>query len=154
MSTDSVEVVSESVVEKPVEPMKFTVTVKTFFGGFKPLLKQEFTDLAEAVNFALQNSNGKRHSMMLTYQEGMRDMEFLFLYQASSNEYTLRTNGKHIDNKPLAEVLATVEGHLSTLLKPLPKINILTPEELKQRIEERNKSEEATSDRPDENNEV
>lgn len=123
-----------------VEPMKFSVTVKTFFGGFKPLMKEEFTDLAQAVDFATKNCDGKRHSMITTFQEGMRDMEFLFLFQKSTSEYTIRTNGKHIDNKPLSDVYLTVKGHLDTLLKPLPEMVILTPEELKKHVEEREKS--------------
>lgn len=135
------------------DPMKFNVTVKTFFGGFKPLLKEEFTDLTQAVDFATKNCDGKKHSMITTYQEGMRDMEFLFLYQKSSNEYTIRTNGKHIDNKPLADVFGVVKGHLDTLLKPLPEIVVLTPEELKNHIEEKNSkasTEEIADDRPKE----
>jgi hypothetical protein len=137
------------------EPMKFNVTVKTFFGGFKPLLKEEFTDLSQAVDFATKNCDGKRHSMITTYQEGMRDMEFLFLYQKSSDEYTIRTNGKHIDNKPLKDVLGVVKGYLDTLLKPLPEIVVLTPEELKNHMAEKNSESHAkknTDDRPKENN--
>lgn len=137
------------------EPMKFNVTVKTFFGGFKPLLKEEFTDLSQAVDFATKNCDGKRHSMITTYQEGMRDMEFLFLYQKSSNEFTIRTNGKHIDNKPLGDVLGVVKGHLDTLLKPLPEIVVLTPEELKSHMAEKNpepQAQEAVNDRPKEDN--
>jgi hypothetical protein len=118
--------------------MKYSVTVKTFFGGFKPLLQEEFEDLSLAVEFATKNSDGKRHSMITTFQEGMRDMEFLFLFQRSTNEYTIRTNGKRVDNKPLAEVLPTVQNYIDTLLKPLPEIIILTPEELQKRIDERN----------------
>lgn len=145
------------------DPMKFTVTVKTFFGGFKPLIKEEFTDLAQAVDCATKNCDGKRHSMITTFQEGMRDMEFLFLFQKSSNEFTIRTNGKYVDNKVASDVLNTVQGYLDTLLKPLPELVILSPEDMQKRWDENDKAEqtsddalpqESTDDRPKEDNQL
>lgn len=125
------------------DPMKFNVTVKSFFGGFKPLLKEEFTDLPQAVEFATKNCDGKRHSMITTFQEGMRDMEFLFLFNKSSNEFTIRTNGKYMDNKVGADVLATIQGRLSSILKPLPELVVLTAEDMQKRWDEHDKAHES-----------
>lgn len=126
------------------EPMKFTVVVKTFFGGFKPIEKQEFTDLTETVNYATQHSNGKNHVLITTYEEGKRDMEFLLLFQKTTQEFMIRTNGKYIDNKPANEVFSVIQDRLNTLLKPLPELIILSKEEMEQRWAEHEKAEDAT----------
>lgn len=157
---------TDTVTNATIDAMKFNVVVKTFFGGFKPLFKEEFTDLSQAVDFAIKNCDGKKHSMITTFQEGMRDMEFLLLFQKTTNEFTIRTNGKYMDNKIASEVFSTINGHLSTLLKPLPELVILSPEDMQKRWDEHDaehkakeagstdtiKPEEATDDRSKENN--
>lgn len=131
MNTEDTEM-AEQPPEQELEsqtPMEFNVKIKRSFGGFKPLHDETFTDLKEATEFVTKHCNGMNLAMMTTFQEKMRDMEFLTLYQKKSNDFMVRTNGKYVDVIPQDQFYDTVKSRLDSILKPLPKIIVVSSEE-------------------------
>ena len=107
---------------KDTKPLEYHAVAKSMYGGFKPLAEETFANVELAAQFVSRYCSGKDHVRIQVTKEGMRDMEFVFLFQKPLNLYLIKINGKHIENKPKEELATTIQEYVDKLHKPMPKI--------------------------------